>query len=38
MQYTRPFGVSGAIMGGYLATVHVLTYAAMVLLVKREAR
>uniref|UniRef100_A0A383VMS4 ABC transporter domain-containing protein n=1 Tax=Tetradesmus obliquus TaxID=3088 RepID=A0A383VMS4_TETOB len=38
MQYGRPFGVSVAILGGYLAVVHLLTYAALVLLARHEAR
>jgi hypothetical protein len=38
MQYSRPFGVSVAILTGYLGVVHVLTYAAMVLLANKEAR
>jgi hypothetical protein len=38
MQYERPFGTSVAILGRYLGVVHVLTYAAMVLLANREAR
>jgi hypothetical protein len=38
MQYERAFGTSVAILAGYLGVVHVLTYAAMVLLANREAR
>ncbi|WIA12636.1 hypothetical protein OEZ85_006289 [Tetradesmus obliquus] len=38
MQYGRPFGVSVAILGGYLGVVHLLTYAALVLLARHEAR
>jgi hypothetical protein len=38
MGYERPFGTSVAILAGYLGLLHVLTYAAMVLLANREAR
>jgi hypothetical protein len=38
MGYERPFGLSMAILAGYLGVVHVLTYGAMLLLANREAR
>jgi hypothetical protein len=38
MQYSRPFGVSVAILVGYLCVVHVLTFVGMLLLANKEAR
>jgi hypothetical protein len=36
--YKRPFGTSVAILAGHLGVLHVLTYAALVLMANREAR
>jgi hypothetical protein len=36
--YSRPFGVSMAILLGYLSVLHSLTFAALVAVAKRERR
>lgn len=36
--FSRPFGISMAILLGYLAALHALTFAALVLVARRERR
>ena len=38
MGYFRPFGTSMGILVGYLGVLHVLTYVALIVVSRKEAR